>query len=145
MTERDEKELIHSNEESVQEMRSKIAELDGKIARITDLFVEQDIDREEYLKRKYVLLSEKRSLQDKILHLERNQTIWLEPMREWINEASMLEETAKSKDYPSKKSPKKNLRLEPAFRRARGARHPEIPVGFFVGGQRNPRGFRHKF
>ena len=39
-------------------MRAKIADLDGKIARITDLFVEQNIERDEYLSRKRELMSQ---------------------------------------------------------------------------------------
>ena len=35
----------------------KIADLDGKIVRLTDLFVEQDIERDEYLSRKRELMS----------------------------------------------------------------------------------------
>ncbi len=75
MTERDEKEIARSTSASIQDMRAKIAELDGKIARITDLFVEQDIERDEYLLRKRQLMSEKKSLQERILLLERNQTM----------------------------------------------------------------------
>jgi DNA repair exonuclease SbcCD ATPase subunit len=89
---------------SVQEMRSKIASLDGKIARITDLFVEQDIERGEYLSRKRELMSQKRSAEESILGLERNAAHWLEPMREWINEAQALHGIAQSQNYPSKKS-----------------------------------------
>src|SRR3989344_4069773 len=104
MTGRDESEATQMAAASVQEMRAKIAELDGKIARITDLFVEQDIERDEYLERKRALMSEKKSVQERILLLERNAAVWLEPMRKWINEASMLEEIANSKDLPLKKS-----------------------------------------
>ena len=89
---------------SVQGMRAKIADLDGKIARITDLFVEQDIERDEYLSRKRELMSQKRSAQENILRLERNAAVWLEPMRAWLNDASLLDEAAKSNDLPSKKS-----------------------------------------
>src|SRR3989344_3354572 len=39
-----------------------------------------------------------------IIQFERDAVHWLEPMRKWIQEAQMLEEIAKSKDYPSKKS-----------------------------------------
>jgi hypothetical protein len=84
-------------------MRAKIAELDGKIARLTDLFVEQDIERGEYLSRKRELMSQKRSLQERSLLLERNVAVWLEPMRKWIKDASLLDEAAQSKDLPSKK------------------------------------------
>ena len=89
---------------SVQGMRAKIADLDGKIARITDLFVEQDIERDEYLSRKRELMSQKRSAQENILRLERNAAVWLEPMRAWLKDASLLDEAAQSNDLPSKKA-----------------------------------------
>ena len=105
MAEKDAADAAHTTAASVQEMRAKIAELDGKIARITDLFVEQDIERDEYLSRKRELMSDKRSLQERSLLLERNAAAWLEPMRKWIKDASLLDEAAKSEDLPSKKIP----------------------------------------
>ncbi len=44
LADKDEKETSQIAAVSVQEMRSKIASLDGKIARLTDLFIEQDLD-----------------------------------------------------------------------------------------------------
>ena len=104
MAEKDAQEATHATATSIQAMRAKIAEIDGKIARITDLFVEQDIERGDYLERKRALMSEKKSVQERILLLEANAAVWLEPMRKWLAEASMLDEIAKSKDLPSKKS-----------------------------------------
>lgn len=88
---------------SVQALRSRLAELDGKLARLTDLFVEQDIERGDYLSRKAALMSEKKSAQEQILRLERNAAAWLEPMREWVRDASLLDEIRKTDDLPSKK------------------------------------------
>ena len=104
MADKDAQEANQNVAASVQEMRAKIAELDGKIARLVDLFVEQDIERGEYLSRKRELMSQKRSLQEQSLLLERDATHWLEPMREWINEAQALGEIAQNQNYPSKKS-----------------------------------------
>ena len=104
MADRDAQEATQSTAASVQAMRAKIADLDGKIARITDLFVEQDIERDEYLSRKRELMSAKKSIQERILLLERNAAVWLEPMRAWLKDASLLDEAAQSKDLPSKKS-----------------------------------------
>ena len=104
MAEKDAADAAQTTAASVREMRATTVVLDGKIARITDLFVEQDIEREEYLSRKRELMSHKRSAQENILRLERNAAAWLEPMRKWINEASMLDEIAKSKSLSSKKS-----------------------------------------
>ena len=89
---------------SVHAMRAKIVGIDDKIVRLTDLFVEQDIERADYLERKRALMSDKKSLQERILLFERDNAAWLEPMRAWIKDASMLEEIANSKDTPSKKS-----------------------------------------
>ena len=104
LADKDEKEVTQIAAASVEVMRAKIASLDGKIARLVDLFVEQDIERGEYLERKHALMSEKRSLQEQSLLLERDAAVWLEPMREWINEAQALAEIAQSQNYPSKKS-----------------------------------------
>ena len=103
MAEKDAQEATHTTAASVQEMRAKIADLDGKIARLTDLFVEQDIERDEYLSRKRELMSTKKSVQERILLLERDAAVWLEPMRAWLKDASLLDEAAQSKDLPSKK------------------------------------------
>lgn len=104
MTDKDEKDTSQIAAASVQDMRARIGSLEAKIASLTDLFIEQDIDRGEYLERKRELMSEKRSLQEQSLLLERDAAVWLEPMREWINQAQALGEIANSKDSPSKKS-----------------------------------------
>ena len=76
----------------------------GKLDRLTDLYVEQDIDRETYLARKRGLMSEKKSVEEVLTKSQRGGTPWLEPMREWIKDASMLDGIAKNDDLPSKKS-----------------------------------------
>ena len=88
---------------SVQELRAKVADLDGGVSRLTDLYIEQDIDRDAYLLRKRALMSERKSAEEQIARLERNATAWLQPLREWINDASLLEEIQKNDDLPSKK------------------------------------------
>ena len=127
MAEKDAANAAHTTAASVQEMRAKIADLDGKIARLTDLFVEQDIERSDYLDRKRALMSTKKSVQEKILLLERNAAAWLEPMRNWLKEASMLDEIAKSNNLPSKKSSLQKIfgsNLTLHAREARGTAKP---------------------
>ena len=91
-------------EASIRALRAEIAVCDGKIARLTDLFVEQDIERGEYLSRKRSLADAKRQLEEQVLKFERNAGHWIEPLREWIKDASTLDEIAKSEDLPLKKS-----------------------------------------
>ena len=104
MAERDEREAGRVAAASVQTLRAKVADLDERIGRLTDLYVEQDIERDAYLERKRSLMSERKSAEEQIGHLERNATAWLQPLREWIQDAVSLDETVKSDDLTPKKS-----------------------------------------
>src|SRR3989344_310318 len=60
--------------------------------------------------------------------LEANAAVWLEPMRAWLKDASLLDEAAQSKDLPSKKIPLQKIfgsNLTLHAREARGV--PENP------------------
>src|SRR3990167_9107223 len=137
MAERDAKEATQTTAASVQEMRAKIADLDGKIARLTDLFVEQDIERDEYLSRKRELMSTKKSVQERILLLERDAAVWLEPMRAWLKDASLLDEAAQSKDLPSKKISLQKIFGSNLTLHAREARG--VPANHWLSVARAPR------
>ena len=104
MAEKDAHDASTSAEASIRALRADIAVCDGKIARLTDLFVEQDIDRAEYLARKRSLADERRALEDKVLKFECDAAHWLAPLRQWIQDAQTMGEIAKSEDLPLKKS-----------------------------------------
>ena len=104
MADKDAQEAEQSATASISALRAEITVLDEKITRLTDLFVEQDIEHDEYLSRKRVLADAKRQLEEQVLKFERNAAHWIEPLREWIQEAQTLDEIAKSEDLPLKKS-----------------------------------------
>ena len=104
MAEKDAHDASASAEASVRALRAEIAVCDGKIARLTDLFVEQDIDRADYLARKRSLADAKRQLEEQVLKFERDAAHWVAPLRQWIQEAQTLDEIAASEDLPLKKS-----------------------------------------
>jgi hypothetical protein len=85
-------------------LRERVAERSRNLARLTDVYVAQDIERSDYLERRRSLMSEKKSVEEKIARLERAPAAWIEPARNWIKDASMLEKVAESGDLPSKKS-----------------------------------------
>ena len=103
MADKDEKEAQSVAAASVQDLRAKVADIDGGVSRLTDLYIEQDIDRDAYLLRKRALMSDRKTTEEQITRLERNAAGWLQPMREWINDASRLDEIQKTDDLPSKK------------------------------------------
>src|SRR3989344_5295848 len=88
---------------AVQELRECVAELSRNLARLTDVYVAQDIERDDYLERRRSLLSEKKSVEEQIARLEHTPSAWIEPTRDWIKDASILDEIAKTDDLPSKK------------------------------------------
>src|SRR3989344_2927483 len=89
---------------SVQALREEVHLISRKLERLMDLYIAQDVEREDYLVRRRSLVLEKKSLEERIALLERDAGYWLEPMREWLTVASMLDEAAYSGDLPSKKS-----------------------------------------
>ena len=48
-------------------------------------------------------MSDKKSVEEQIGRLLRNPSAWIEPTREWIKDALILDEIAKTNDLPSKK------------------------------------------
>ena len=90
--------------EAVQGLREQVAELSRDLARLTDVYVAQDIERDDYLERRRRLMSEKKSVEEQIARLERTPSAWIEPVRKWIWDASILDEIQKNFDLSSKKS-----------------------------------------
>ena len=103
-TNEEEIELGQKTAAFVQTLREKAQGLSCNLERLTDLYVAQDIEREDYLNRRKAVISEKRSLEEQIARLEQNAGSWLEPMREWIKDASLLAQTATNDDLSAKKA-----------------------------------------
>ena len=93
----------HTASGAVQELRKEVQDISRNLSRLTDVYVAQDIEREDYLERRRSLMSEKKSIEEQIAHLLRTPSAWIEPTREWIKDASILDEIAKTDDLPSKK------------------------------------------
>ena len=93
----------HTANEIVLELREEEQNISKNLTRLTDVYVAQDIEREDYLKRRHIFLSDKKSIEEKIERLLRKPSAWIEPTREWVKDALLLDEIAKTNDLPSKK------------------------------------------
>ena len=116
MVEKDKNKDAQTSVAFVQNIRNTIEALKTKLQRLLDSYLEQDIERETYLEKKAKFMSEKKSLEEKIIHLEQKQTGWIEPMKEWIKEAVNLPKIARENNLFAKKVVAKeifgsNLRL----------------------------------
>ena len=116
MLERDKNSDAKSSVGFIQENKNTIENIKTKLQRLLDSYLEQDIEREVYLEKKAKFMSEKKSLEEKILTAEHKRNGWLEPMRKWIKEAENLPKIARENNLFGKKVVAKeifgsNLRL----------------------------------
>ncbi|KKR61156.1 MAG: Recombinase [Parcubacteria group bacterium GW2011_GWB1_41_5] len=103
MLDTEEQKTKQTASEAVQELRGEEKDISHNLARLTDVYVAQDIERSDYLERRRLLMSKKKSIEEQIARFERTPSAWIEPTREWIKDALILDEISKTADLPSKK------------------------------------------
>jgi len=67
------------------QVQEKIAELDKKMERLIDLFVEQEISEEDYKIKKVKILNDKQLLKEKLGEIEKGSGGWLEPSKNFVS------------------------------------------------------------
>ena len=72
----------------VQNLKNDISAISARLERLTDAYLGEALELGEYLERKNALMSEKKSLEEKLSDFERKGNHWLELMRNWIIEAN---------------------------------------------------------
>ena len=86
-----------------------MSQINTKLQRLLDGYLDQLIDQETYKVEKNKLVSSKKSLEENLLTLERTQTGWIETFSKWITQAENLPEVAQSSDLLAKKVVAKQL------------------------------------
>jgi len=82
------------------ESESKNASLKAKVV----LLLKENAGYKKRIQSERKQMSEKKSVEEVLAKSQRGGTPWLEPMREWIKDASLLDGIAKNDDLLSKKS-----------------------------------------
>ncbi len=106
-----------------QKMREEVRIINNKLQLLLDSYLDQIIDKESYQFKKAELLSQKKTIEEKILTFAQTGNSWLGPMREWVNDAASAANIAMSMDLNAKKVIAlkifgSDLRLE--YKKARG-------------------------
>jgi site-specific DNA recombinase len=101
---KDKREAVNSSAAFVQKLRLKILVIDRKLQRLKDIYLDQDIEQEEYRKDKNNLVSEKKSLEEQIARLEQNRNAWFEPLQNWLKDAENLGAITQGAELHPKKS-----------------------------------------
>ena len=94
-----EKEEVVAKEQAkttVQNLKAKFSEIEKKLEKLLDVYLEETITADEYAPRKEKLIKQKVDLQEQIRDFEQKGLSWLEPAREFVlslNQAAKLLET----------------------------------------------------
>ena len=96
-----------SNEGSnvfVANAQTRLVSLQGKLQRLLDGYLDQDIEQSVYRTKQAELMSKKKSLEEQVSKLTLAGNSWVEPMRKWIAQATSLCEIAKNAEPSAIKS-----------------------------------------
>ena len=99
----EEKEVAQSLGVFVGEKQKEIKAINEKLQRLLDSYLEQDVERDAYLFKKAELLSQKKKLEEQVLKFQQTQNAWLEPMKQWIVEATNVGNIASEDNLGEKK------------------------------------------
>lgn len=104
MLDEDEKKANQSSSVFIADAQTRIGNLQGKLQRLLDGYLDQDIEQSVYRAKQAELMSEKKSLEEQMSKLTLANNAWIEPMRQWLKQASDLNEIAKSGELSAIKS-----------------------------------------
>ena len=79
-----EKEENSSSQNSVQNLKNSLSEIQDKLNRLVSAYIDQEIPKEIYLAKKEELLERKLMLSQGLKDLGHEGAIWIKPLREWI-------------------------------------------------------------
>jgi hypothetical protein len=92
----DEKQAERTTGAFVADAQTRISNLQGKLQRLLDGYLDQDIDQTVYRTKQAELMSQKKSIEEQIGKLTLATGSWVEPVRQWLKQAVSLCEIAKS-------------------------------------------------
>ena len=100
----DERKAGERSSKFIADAQTRISNLQSKLQRLLDSYLDQDIDQPTYKAKQAELMSEKKSLEEQIGKLTLASNAWIEPMRNWIKTAVSLCEIAKNGSLEAKKN-----------------------------------------
>ena len=88
----EESDISKSCLEVIHDKRKDLETINLKLKLLLDSYLDQVIDVESFQEKKLELVSKKKTIEEQILSLKRSQGNWLEPMKNWIAEASEVDQ-----------------------------------------------------
>ena len=84
--------------------RKEIEAIDIKLKLLLDSYLDQIIDKENFQEKKLELVSQKKTFEEQIINNTKRQGSWIEPMRNWISEASEVDQIISTDNKDEKRS-----------------------------------------
>ena len=81
----------------------QVEAINVKLKLLLDSYLDQVIDIETFQETKLQLVSQKKTFEEQIINNKKHQGSWIEPFKNWISEATEVEQVAKSADLQLKK------------------------------------------
>ncbi len=93
----------------VQNLKEELTEMEVKLEKLLDVYLNEVISTEEYTARKQKILTRKLELQEKIRDFGQKGLSWLEPAREFVLKLNYAEKLLNSENYPEMRTFLKNI------------------------------------
>ena len=94
-----EKETRKSSHIFAQNLEIKIKQINEKLDKLINAFLDDDVEKDTYLKKKDELIQTKKSLQQQKMDFGRKGNNWIEPLKNWILSAHQAGKFAFGNDY----------------------------------------------
>ncbi len=93
----------------VQNLRKELSEIEVKLEKLLDAYLNEVISTDEYTARKQKILTRKLELQERIRDFEQKGLSWLEPAKEFVLKLNYAEKLLNSENYQEMKTFLKNI------------------------------------
>jgi len=101
--ERDHNSSLLSSQSQQQNFEVKIKEVDAKISKLIDVYLEGALTLEEYQAKKEVFINEKKKLQESAKDFAAGSNAWFEPARDFVTSLNRAEYAVKERNLESQK------------------------------------------
>ena len=101
--ERDRNSSLLSSQSQQQNLESKIKEIDAKISKLIDVYLEGALTLEEYQAKKESFINEKKKLQESVRDFAAGSNSWFEPARDFVTLLNRAEYAVKEGNLESQK------------------------------------------
>ncbi|MFH2013460.1 MAG: recombinase family protein [Patescibacteria group bacterium] len=125
--EKDELQAKEQAKATVQNLKVELLQIDKKLEKLMDVYLNEVVSTEEYTARKQKILTRKLELQEKIKDFEQKGLSWLEPAREFVLSLNCAEKLRNSNNYSEMTTFLKNIGSNHILQNRQLIFSPKIP------------------